>query len=368
MKSFADDRQLSRARLALRVSASALGCAMLIAGSTAFAQDADQEASEEIVVSGYRAALESALEVKKDSPVIAEAFSAEDVGKLPDVSIAETLGRLPGLATQRLDGRSQSLSIRGLGPDFSNTLLNGREQVSSSDNRGVEYDQYPSELINQGIVYKTPFAGLTGQGLAGTVNMKTIRPLDRNDRLMSVGVRGALNDGGSLNPDMPGKGFRVTGTYVDQFADDKFGVALGAAYQSSPSQIKAFNAWGYPTTGAGNLVIGGMKPYVKSTDLDRLAAFGTLEFEPTDELNTSVDVFYSDYSEVQRLRGLEIPLYWSGAQLNPLQTVDNGFVTAGTYTNVNPVVRNDYKSKDTKVFAGGWNLNWEMTALRLIWT
>lgn len=358
------NRSARATRFALGASRAALGCAMLAAAAPALAQDADPvadeaaAAEEEIVVTGYRAALESAQRAKQDAPVIAEAFSAEDIGKLPDVSIAETLGRLPGLATQRLDGRSQVLSIRGLGPDFSTTLLNGREQVSSSDNRGVEYDQYPSELINSGLVYKTPFAGLVGQGLAGSVDLKTVRPLSRNDRILSVSARYEFNEDGSLNPDSPGNGYRGTATYIDQFADDTIGIALGVAYQSSPSQIETFTAWGYPTTGSGNFLIGGAKPFVKSTDLNRLGVFGTLEFEPFEGLNSAIDVYYSNYSERQRLRGIEFPLAWSGASISGA-TVTDGLVTSGTFAPVNGVVRNDYKRKDTDVLALGWNTTYE---------
>ena len=124
-----------------------------------------EETLETIKVSGIRAGIEKALEVKKESSSIVDVISSEDLGKLPDVSIADSLSRLPGLAAQRVAGRSSTLSIRGLAGDYGTTLLNGREQVSVGDNRTVEFDQFPSELINQVVVYKTPDAALVGQGL-----------------------------------------------------------------------------------------------------------------------------------------------------------------------------------------------------------
>jgi hypothetical protein len=94
---------------------------------------------------------------KKASDSIVEVVSAEDLGKLPDASIAESLARLPGLTGQRgPDGRVNVISIRGLSPAYSGALLNGREVVSSGDGRAVEYDQFPSELIGSAVVYKTP--------------------------------------------------------------------------------------------------------------------------------------------------------------------------------------------------------------------
>lgn len=321
--------------------------------------DTPETDEEGIVVTGFRESLETAVNLKRNAPVIAESFSAEDIGKLPDVSIAETLGRLPGLAVQRINGRAQSLSIRGLGPDYSTSLLNGRELVSSGDNRAVEYDQYPSELINQGIVYKTPYAGLIGQGLAGTVDLRTIRPLSTNERIVAVSARAEFNEEGSLNPDIRGWGYRATGTYVDRFMDDTLGLAVGVAYQSSPSQVQRFNAWGYPND-AGFTVLGGMKPFAKSVLLDRLGAFGTLEWEPADGWNTSLDVFYADYKENIPTRGIEFPLNpgW-GAGTTITANSGGAFPDSVTFGNVQPVVRNDYERKDTTTWAFGWNTKYE---------
>ena len=374
-----------RKNLAGRFSASALTIALATLASPLAAQEAsvepdDENVSEEdngaevIVVEGYRQALETAVNLKRASPVIAEAFSSEDIGKLPDVSIAETLGRLPGLAVQRIDGRAQSLSIRGLGPDYSTSLLNGRQMVSSGDNRAVEYDQYPSELIDQGVVYKVPYAGLIGSGLAGTVDLRTIRPLAKGERIVSVSGRLEFNEDGALNPDFDGWGYRATGTYVDQFADDTLGLAVGVAYQSSPSQVQKFNAWGYPGLGQGDvdngnapdgsqgaLVLGGMKPFAKSGDLDRLGVFGTLEWQPNPEWNTTLDVFWADYREKIALRGIEFPLNPGWGAFTTITDVSDadGLAESVTFENVQPVVRNDFDRKDTETFALGWNTKYE---------
>ena len=359
-------------RNTLRAGASttAFAIAALTLPGVAMAQDADQEeqSTDEntIIVTGYIQALESAIGEKRNNTAIVEAFSAEDIGKLPDISIAETLGRLPGLAVQRIDGRAQSLSIRGLGPDYSTSLLNGRQLVSSGDNRAVEYDQYPAELINSGVVYKTPYAGLIGQGLAGTVDLRTIRPLDAGERVLSLSARYEFNEDGSLNPDIDGYGYRGTATYVDQFANDTLGIAVGAAYQSSPSQVQRFNAWGYPDD-SGQMVLGGMKPFARSVDLDRLGLFGTLEWEPSLDWNTTIDVFYADYRERIPQRGIEFPLNpgW-GAGTTISDTSGGDFPESVTFTGVQPVVRNDYDRKDTETFAIGWNTTYENDAMILM--
>lgn len=104
---------------------------------TAAADQADEAQPSEgtIVVTGFRASLQNAVNTKKKSEQVVESISAEDIGKLPDASIAESISRLPGLTSQRLSGRSNVISIRGFSPDFSTTLLNGREQTSTGDDR-----------------------------------------------------------------------------------------------------------------------------------------------------------------------------------------------------------------------------------------
>ncbi|MBI1685999.1 TonB-dependent receptor [Caulobacter hibisci] len=352
-------------RRAALMSGAATGLALLVAAGAAQAQDAAAQSTEttveEITVTGIRASIENSIALKKASTSIVETVSAEDIGKLPDTSIAESLARLPGLTAQRLDGRAQSISVRGLGPDFNTVLLNGREQVSTSDNRGVEFDQYPSEILSGVVVYKTPDASLVGQGLAATVDLRTIRPLDYGKQVISANARYEMNGEKKLNPDAEDTGRRFSATYVDQFADDTIGVAVSASYISSPTQSRRFNAWGYPTTGANNaLVIGGAKPYVQSNNLKRTGVIGVLEYKPTDKFRSALDVYYSEFKEKQILRGIELPLYWSSASLQPGYTVTDGIVTSGTYTGVKGVMRNDLNTRDAKLGSLGWNTSYEL--------
>ncbi|PVM91393.1 TonB-dependent receptor [Caulobacter radicis] len=349
-------------RRAALMSGAATGLALLLAAGAAQAQTpaagqtTEDNAVEEITVTGIRASIENSIALKKASSSIVETVSAEDIGKLPDTSIAESLARLPGLTAQRLDGRAQSISVRGLGPDFNTVLLNGREQVSTSDNRGVEFDQYPSEILSGVVVYKTPDAGVVGQGLAATVDLRTIRPLDYGKTVISANARYEMNGEKKLNPDAKDKGGRFSATFVDQFADDTVGVALSVSHISSPTQSRRFNAWGYPTTGAANdLVIGGAKPYNQSNNLKRTGVIGVFEYKPNDKFHTSLDAYYSDFKEKQILRGIELPLYWSSATLQPGYTVTDGFVTAGTYTGVKGVMRNDLNTRNAKLASLGWN-------------
>ena len=349
-------------------SASALGVALLMtAASPAFAQAgppapktappaaAQGDDSATIVVTGFRAALQSAVNKKKKADQIVESVSAEDIGKLPDASIGEAIARLPGLTSQRLSGRADVISIRGFGPDYSSTLLNGREQTSTGDNRAVQFDQYPAEIVSQVNVYKTPMASIVGQGIAGTVDLRTIRPLEYAKRILSVGGRIVYPDQVRLNPEAKKYGYRANGVFVDQFADGKVGVAVAASYNNEPYGIEEFNAWGYADGPAGSKVIGGLKPYATSTNLKRLGLTGTLEFKPTDNITSTIDALYSNFKDDQIKRGIEIPLQWGGATLQPGYTVTNGVVTAGTFTGINNVVRNVVQPRHSKLYSYGWN-------------
>jgi iron complex outermembrane receptor protein len=324
------------------------------------AETADATADDTITVTGFRAALQSAARQKRDSDLIVESVSAEEIGRLPDNSIAESIARLPGLTAQRLDGRAQVISIRGFAPDFSTTLLNGREQVTTGDNRGVEFDQYPSEVMNQVLVYKTPNASLIGQGLSGTVDLRTIRPLTYGRQVLALSARGEYVDLGRLNAGSRETGYRVSGTYVDQFANDTLGLMIGVARIDSPSQIERFNAWGYPTiSDGGPAVIGGSKPYVVSTRLRRTAVVGSLEWQTTPTFTMIVDGYYSRFDDEQIMRGIELPLFWSGAQLQPGFTVEDGGIVAGQFNNVVGVIRNDANRREADIWSLGWNGRYE---------
>jgi iron complex outermembrane receptor protein len=273
-------------------------------------EKAETESIEVISVTGIRRSLQESQSLKMSSSSIVEAISAEDIGKLPDVSIAESLARLPGVSAQRLDGRANVISIRGLGPDFTTATLNGREQASVNDNRGVEFDQYPSELLNRVVVYKTPDASVMAQAIGGTVDMQTISPLTHGQQAIAVSLRGEMNDLGSLNSGSSDKGYRGSISYIDQFADDTIGIALGYARMMSPNQEERWQAWGYPNldyVDTNPKVLGGAKPFVRSSELERDGVLAVFEYAPNDAFRSVVDLYYTKFSDDQRLRGIEIP-------------------------------------------------------------
>src|SRR3990170_2097254 len=287
--------------------------------------------SQDIVVTGFRASLMSAINKKKTSEQVVESISAEDIGKLPDASIGESIARLPGLTSQRLNGRAAFISIRGFGPDFSTTLLNGREQTSTGDNRAVEFDQYPSEVVNRVDVYKTFTPSIVGQGLVGTVDIRTARPLETNGRVMALGLKGSNTAIGKLNAGSKEYGWRANATFIDKFSDDTMGLALSASYVDEPYQIQEYNAWGWGSKPEGRM-INGNKSFVTSTQLKRYGGSATFQAELSDALRLTVDGFYSNFDDDYIKRGIELPLGdafgWTAAGLNPGFTVEDGTVVS----------------------------------------
>jgi iron complex outermembrane receptor protein len=315
------------------------------------------QAMQAVVVNGFISSIENSTAIKRNSDSIVEAVSSEQIGKLPGISIADTLGRLPGLAVQTVSGRPQVLTIHGLGPDFSTALVNGGQQVSTSNNRDVQFDQYPSSWFNAVVVHLSSQADLIGQGLAGTVDMQTIRPLEKDKPEAAVNARYIWDSTSQLanGPGVSDKGYNVNGVWVNQFANHTVGVTLGVDLQSNPAQIEHQAPWGYPSDPNGNAVVGGAKNYGISDTMKRRGLLATVQWEPNEHYTGTIDMTYDNFKEVQQAKGMEFPLYWSSAQLQPGGTVQNGLVTNGTYTNVSPVIRNDYDSTSARVY----NFNWD---------
>jgi iron complex outermembrane receptor protein len=343
------------------------GCAIFLATGAAFAQD-QADPVEEVVVTGIRKSIQDSIGVKKNDSSIVEVVSAEDIGKLPDSSIAESIARLPGIAAQRTNGRAQTLSIRGLGPDFTVTTFNGREQASTNDNRTVEFDQYPSELVTQVKIYKTPDAGMAYQGIAGTTDISTVKPLSYSERKMALSYKREMNGQDANIPGLDDAGNRFNATYIDQFADNTFGIALGFAYNKTPYQAQTKEPWGYAGVG-GNTVIGGDKSGVQTSFYERKAFMGVFEYTPTDQVRMLLDAYHSDFNELQTIQRMEYGTVWAGpGTLTNPGPVENNRIQSGTFPAVPFVVIENYNNdRNAKVDSIGLNTeitfgdNWSVT-------
>ena len=295
---------LKRRIAAFGATATSVAALLLATGAAAMAQTDQSNASvETVVVTGYRASIAASLDLKKNSQQIIEAISAEDIGKLPEDSIADSLARLPGLASQRdNNGHWQDISVNGLPPSMSATLFDGRPQASTDNNRVIQFDQYPAEIMSQVKVYKTSEASLTNGAIA-TIDLETIRPLDYDKRTFEVGLTGEFDTRGALQPDANPYGYRANVSYVDQFANDKLGVMIGLASMSAPNQIYAQHPYGFNEP---NDVVTGMQDQVRSDTLMRNAAISTVQWRPSNNFQVTIDGFYSYYNDSAIMRGDEV--------------------------------------------------------------
>src|SRR5205085_11917938 len=144
---------------------------------------------------------------------------------------------------QRVAGRAEIVSIRGFSPDFTTTLLNGRQQASSGYNRAVEFDQYPSELLGSVVVYKSPDASIAGMGLAGTVDLRTIRPLEYGKRAIALNLRGQYDEGGGRHKDFSKYGWRGSARYIDQNESRTLGSTMSYAHLDAPGHTDHPKNW-----------------------------------------------------------------------------------------------------------------------------
>ena len=359
--------------LALAVALSpVLAFAQSTTSSTATGQTGSAATNLDAVqVTGIRRGIENAIAVKQDATSVVEVISAEDIGKLPDVSIAESLARLPGLAAQRVAGRAQVISVRGLSPDFATTLLNGREVVSTGDNRSVEFDQYPSELVNGVTVYKTPDAALVGQGLSGTIDMQTARPLSFPDRVIAVSGRyqkSSLGEAAGVDE----FGNRFSASYIDQFLDKTLGIAIGYAHSDNPiqeNQVGLYEPWTTEHTDNGNrpgLAPGvafsdGIKALRRTGNNKRDGVMATVQFRPSNSWTSTLDAFHTEAEQVDTANQFEVNLsnfnggYTPGLLISNPQVNADGTFAGGTASGVYPLVRGMYNKREDKIDAFGWN-------------
>ncbi|MCG7814647.1 TonB-dependent receptor, partial [Alteromonas sp. MCA-1] len=327
--------------------------AALNSGSVVAQDTPDDEQVEIIQVSGIRGSLMRAQAVKMDNDSIVEAISAEDIGKLPDSSIAESLARLPGLSGERVGGRTSGISVRGFKEDFTGTSLNGRELIGIGDNRGVEYDLYPAEIMTGATIYKTSDASLIVQGIGGTVDLQTVRPLAAQETLTVTGVY-ELGGNDSDNPEFDNSGNRFALSFVEKFADDTVGLALAIASTESPRNERKYGVWGYGENDDGQVLPFGLDTQAISRVLERDTISAILQWRPTDRLDIVFDALDIDYSDSGVIRGFIEPF----AAANVSGT---GINNSGTQVNANPVLRTDPAQKDGELQTFGLNIKYDIT-------
>ena len=198
--------------------------------STAIAQEAE-EATDEVVVTGIRQALESSLDIKRNAKGIVDSISAEDMGKFPDSNLAESLQRITGVSIDRdqTSGEGKTVTVRGFGADFNLVTFNGRTMPSSTlgnfasapDTRSFDFGNLAPEAVSRVDIYKTAKATTASGGIGSTIDIRTTRPLDMPGFAATVGVKQVDDKSVEGSPNS-----EVSALIYNTFFDDRNGVTV----------------------------------------------------------------------------------------------------------------------------------------------
>jgi TonB-dependent receptor len=288
-----------------------------------------------------------------------EVIASEDIGKLPDTTIAESLARLPGLAAGIDRGNASQVVARGLGPRFISSTLNGREFASTEPDRAVRFEMFPSESISGAKVYKTQSAEIAEGGIATTVDLQTISPLAYHERTVTAKADGEYYKQGADIEGAKKWAPRLGAVYVDQFADRTIGVALAASYFDQPDVSDQFQNWGFngasawdvDGTGGKETPPWGFQNQVVNGTNKRSSVLGKLEWKPNSTTSVTADV-YNARSNIH-----ENSMYHTAGTGYPYSdiTVEDGYVTAGTAQNVSMNTIEGLWKQNQHDFAAGLN-------------
>lgn len=216
-------------------------------GAQSPVQEGGEAQINDIVVTGFRASLNSALNQKRAETAAVDSIVAEDIGKFPDSNLAESMQRIPGVALSRGDGgEGRNISVRGLGAQFTRVRINGMEgvsQVSGSDIRGgvatgrsFDFVTFPTEIFSALSVRKTTSADVEEGSLGATVDLRAPKPFDQKKSFVFSGTaRGIYND---IKKDVDP---RLSALVSKQFGDT-FGVLASVAYSKRRIDEYAYSA------------------------------------------------------------------------------------------------------------------------------
>lgn len=345
----------------------------------------DASQVDDIVVTGFRATIQNSIERKREETVVADVLSAEDIGDLPALSIGEAIETITGAATHREKGAASEIAIRGLGPFLGAASFNGREATNGSGDRSVNFNAFPSELINTVAVFKTQRADFIEGGVSGIINMETVQPLEFSRRRFQLEGRRIWADYDDKHADKAGAGWRGTASYIDQFdfgAGGRLGVSVGiqSLEGTNPEELftssSTWNACNGALTvsatsnctavtaaqvqaGTPFYLIPGSRTYRQFEERDqRDAVFAAVQYRPNDQWEIAADYQNSrriyteerhDLNFSETLRGI------SNRQVDANGTLR--FYTGNSTIESTPT----FRIRDEEYEGGGVKLTWTPT-------
>ncbi len=351
------------------------------------AQDPNQEA--DIIVTGFRASLDAALDVKRDSVAAVDAIVAEDIAKFPDQNLAESLQRIPGIAIQRDGGEGRSITVRGLPSQFTRVRVNGLETITtahdgaaSNRDRAFDFNVFASELFSSIIVHKTASADLDEGSLGAVVDLNTGNPLAGK-----AGFTFAASAQGSYNDLSDTWGPRVAGLVGWKSPDGTLGASVSAAYQKTKTleignnsvrwaqarfdSVDGTACWTQPNSGgsyvpsaACNAAALSFHPRIPrygevTHSRERLGLTGSIQWSPSEATKISIDGLYSKFKADRREKWGEVLLRSNERSINVVNPVydDNGNMIAATLNDAWVRTEHFLKQTETEFYQIGGSLN-----------
>ncbi len=224
----------------------ALGASLAIGTTVSAQEQSEQEQSaeetQEVTVTGYRAALRSALQTKRQSGVMVDAINSDDIADFPDANLAESLQRIPGISIDRDQGEGRTISVRGLGPEFTRVRINGLEALSTAGgneagtspnrSRSFDFNTFASELFSSLKVQKTSSAETDEGSLGATVDLVTGRPFDFKSFQMGFSAEDSFyENGGFHNPKLAG---------LASWHNESLGALISVAYSERQTEVDQY--------------------------------------------------------------------------------------------------------------------------------
>lgn len=300
------------------------------------------------VVVTYRASLEKAMDLKRDSVGVVDAIMAEDIGKFPDLNLAESLQRIPGISISRVAGEGRQISVDGLGPNFTQVRINGMDALATTgadDNNGgnnrtrsFDFNVFASDLFNRIEVHKSPSADIEEGSLGASVDLHTPHPFDFNRFVFASSAQGGYNQQAEKTNS------RATALIGNVFADGKMGFLVSAAYtrrslieegsgtvrwDNGPSsggfdKTSPFAAALLPTTFIPRIP----RYNVYTHSQDRFGVTGSYQWQITPDTLLTIDGLYADLRQKRREYDLEALSFSRSGAGKPQTIVQNGEVAS----------------------------------------
>ncbi|NIJ20888.1 TonB-dependent receptor [Sphingomonas naasensis] len=285
---------------------------------------------EEILVTGIRASQQASVDIKRNETAIVDAISAEDIGKLPDVTVVDALQRISGVQIQRNAGEGSTVNIRGL-PQVV-TLLNG-EQYLSAGNLGTaqpNLNDVPAQLMNSVLVFKTQDLRNALSGISGTIDLRTRRPFDLSDGL-TVSAQAEYQRGANTKHN----DYLFSG--LASWRNDTVGIMIGAtkskailgnSYAGTGGSVFGKNDWG--ASGPNYIEPHGYEFFNREVERDRLGINGAIQLKVGEGFTVTGEVFHTELTEHNRASGVNISNRWNGlGWTTPTSSAPSGVQSGG---------------------------------------